>query len=679
MKRNIILSILFIVLVAGWWFFYESRITDINAPEIESSSDVATETEYPLYITTMTHMELGFSDDKDERMFNTHVDELRYGMDLAEEYDAVLTIESEKPFARANTIWGENIMKEILERGHGVGTHCDLGPRYTDTKMTAAEYAKSFAENKKLVDDLVGAENNHGCSGGAGVNDWLTAAKIAGFDYVNGIVAWHVLPIPYENRPDTIWTDEYLESEHFHDPVPQNLADRIYLMKLKDLQDFEDDEDGEMVIANGDVGGLSTQDDTGYFDDRAEITMADVDAFLATVKEVDSYRDKTRVAKLNLYLPVNTFEPENEEVLRYFFSEMKKLQDEGIVQWASQWDVVQIYLGEKDPDSLTKLNELSSGDESVSSEDFNELADVYTMFTLNVHDWVYPDNSAETVNRVIDIHEKYNVPVDIYITDPVFQKYVANYPDLVERLKTSSVVAVSYHSRAPAPYTTGFDDIGGLNKMDEEELHDTLTNYEEHKLDLETGLPLDGTGGYQLMKDTLGYAPVVTGISISGDIGNMLALVYQDKGAEFVAEHDIVDLGDKKYGVYARPEHSEVKLYEMVRGYEGGEDVFAEALAQAGEAENSPQFINFKYHENNFYLEGTPFWPVYWEDENKSRPKKPPFDISIHNETPDFRSQNMQDKHWALYENTVKYTSEHMEEFNPINAFDLVEMLLKVL
>lgn len=675
MKRNILIGLFFVVLtVAGWWFFYESRKTDTIAPLVESLPDAVVETEYPLYMTTMTHMELGFNDDKDQEVFNTHVDELHYGMDLADEYDAVLTIESEKPFARANTIWGHNMMKEIFDRGHGVGTHCDFGKRYTDEEMSAAEYAKNFEENKKLVDDLIGVENNHGCSGGAGASDWLRAAQMAGFDYVDGIVAWHVLPIPYESRPDLIWTDEYLAGNHFHDPVPGNLEERIYLMKLTNLNDFEHDEDGEVVISNGDVGGLSMQDNTGYFDDRARITMADVDAFLATVKEVDSYRDKTRVAKLNLYFPASDFVPENEEVLRYFFSEMKKLQDEGMIQWASQWDVVQIYLGEKESQSVKKNDEVN-----VPVEESDELADIYTMFTLNVHDWVFPENSAETVNRVIDIHEKYNVGVDIYITDSVFQRYVTDYPDLVERLKTSPVVAVSYHVRAPAPYSSGFDDIGGLNNMNEEELYEILTDYEENKLDLETGLFLDEPGGYQLMKDIIGYAPVVTGLSIGGEIGEVLARVYQDKGVEFIVEHDIVDLSDQKYGVYVRPEHKEVKLYEMVRDYEGGEDVFEEALEQMTEAEKGPQFINFKYHENNFYLQDTPFWPVYWEDKNKTTPKKPPFDVRIHDETPDFRPQNQQDAHWFLYENTVKYASENKEEFNPINAFDLVDMLQKVL
>ncbi len=667
MRRNIILSVLFFVLIFGIGGLFYWNNLDEEVPEQVIDEvlplDLPEETvqEYPLYMTTMTHMEIGHNDDENENMFWRHVEELRYGMDMADEYDAILTIESEQPFARANTLWDHNMMKEIMDRGHGVGTHCDLGPKYTDNELNPMEFSKAFAVNKALVDDLIGEENNHGCSGGNGMNDWVTAAEIAGFKYIDGIVARALLPIPQENRPDPTWTDEYI-LDHFHDPAPENLEDRIYLMKLKDLNDFEHDEDGIIVISSGDMGTLASQADDGGFDDEAELTREDVDAFLEQVLEMESVRDKTRVAKLNVYLPVSIFEEENEDALRYFFSETQKLQDDGVLQWASQWDVVQVYLESVALDVVAVQND--------------DLKDVYTLFTLNVHDWVYPENSAEAINKVIDIHEQYQVPVDIYVTGPSFQNYVADYPELVERLSSSEMVAISYHVRPATPYYSGFEDLVGLNEMDKVELEKILTEYEEYRLDLETGLTLDEPGGYQFVKDAIGYAPLITGVSVGGEIGEVLAKVYKDKGGQFVVSRNDPDLGDERYGSYVRPEHSEVKLYEWVRSQTGGEDVFIRAVEQMVEAENGPQFINMKYHENNFYLQGTPFWPVYWEDDSKQVTKEPPFEVGVHEETPDFRSQNMQDSHWALYEATVKYASEHADEFNPINAFDLKEMIL---
>ena len=37
----------------------------------------------------------------------------------------------------------------------------------------------------------------------------------------------------------------------------------------------------------------------------------------------------------------------------------------------------------------------------------------YAQFALNVHDWVFPEDSIDAVTRTIEIHEEYQIPVDI--------------------------------------------------------------------------------------------------------------------------------------------------------------------------------------------------------------------------------------------------------------------------
>ncbi len=312
---------------------------------LQTIETTGTSQSYPLYFATMTHMEGGFKDDTNQDLFNLHVDQLRYGMDLAEQYDAILTIESEKPFAEGSSTWGVNILQEVLDRGHGVGTHCDLG--FSSAKkgkeLTVDQLAQQMEENKALVDDLVGAENNHGCSGAGSTTDWVAAAQTAGFDYINGIVGMHLLAIPQENRPDPTWTTEYILSGGYHDSVPTELMDRIYLMKLADLADFEADKTG-IVISNGELGLLDNQSDAQTCATDCPLTNADVDALVETIKSVNEQRDPTRVAKLTTYLPVNIFDSKNEDTLQYFFSELQKLQKDGIIEWSSQWDIVKTYL-----------------------------------------------------------------------------------------------------------------------------------------------------------------------------------------------------------------------------------------------------------------------------------------------------------------------------------------------
>jgi hypothetical protein len=304
----------------------------------------------PLFMTTMTHMEGNWNDDQNEGIFLRHVEELRYGMNLAEEYSALLTIESEKPFARANTIWNLNIMAEISDRGFGVGTHCDIG--FNEPSSSVEKFAAMFTQNKSLVDKLIGAENNLGCSGGGSVNDWALAASQAGFKYLDGIVSMHYLSMPIQNRPGPEWTDEFIRNAHFHLNSPIDLYQRIYPFEVANAQDFLPDENPVIVASSGELGLFSAIAEKGreygggpiLYDDEYAFDNADVDALVEKILEVNQNRDRTRITKLCVYLPANAYVPENEEVLRYFFEQTQTLQEQGIITWATQRQVYEAYV-----------------------------------------------------------------------------------------------------------------------------------------------------------------------------------------------------------------------------------------------------------------------------------------------------------------------------------------------
>jgi hypothetical protein len=307
-------------------------------------AEIPVDLNLPIFLTTMTHMESNFLDDQDEKVFQMHIKNLTYAMDLADEYDATLTIESENPFSIANKLWDVNFMQEILNRGHGVGTHCDLGGpnEISDELLT-----QQALENKELVDKLVGEENNSGCSGLGSSADWITAAQDAGFTYINGIVGFHLLAIPYEERPEE-WTDEEIFADKFHFNVPLDIMGRIYLIQLKDAEDWKDDGQG-IVVSNGELGKLAhlkegSREACSGPQSSCDYGTDDVDTLIALIKEVDTNRDPSRVAKLSLYFPVTDWNQKNKDVLSYFFEEMQKLQNEGVIQWASQKEVVDTYL-----------------------------------------------------------------------------------------------------------------------------------------------------------------------------------------------------------------------------------------------------------------------------------------------------------------------------------------------
>jgi len=301
--------------------------------------------EAPMLFASMTHMEGGHKDDENQNLFLLHLEQLRYGMDLAEEYGAKLTIESEKPFALACQKWGFNVLQEVLDRGHGVGTHGDVG--YGGPTLNPRQLVRAFEERKALVDALVGAEHNRGISGGGGVTDWVLAAHEAGFKYVDGIVGMHYLSMPLENRPDASWTDEYIRAESFHDCAPVEFAQRIYPVMLADATDFEPDEDGVVLCSTGGIGcldGMVEAMTTGCQGGKCPFTKEDVDLVVEKILEADRIRDPSRVAKVQVYMMAPLFVPQNEEVLRYFFGELQALQDQGIIAWATQGEVYDTYV-----------------------------------------------------------------------------------------------------------------------------------------------------------------------------------------------------------------------------------------------------------------------------------------------------------------------------------------------
>lgn len=294
----------------------------------------------PLLLTTMTHMEGSFDDDQNYNVFRIHVEQLRYGMKLFETYGAKMTIESEKPFARANVIWETNVLAEAIERGHGVGTHCDIG--FHEPLMPIPQFAALLQQNKALVDALVGAENNRGCSGAGGVNDWALAADMAGFEYINGVVGMHYLSMPLENRPEG-WTDQYIRQVAFHENAPVDLAQRIHPFRVVDAVDFTPDEDGVLLVSAGDLGRLDFMEEGGNCAPECLFTLADVDALVEQILAAATLHDAAEVGKVSVHLPVNLFTPQNETQLRYFLMKMRHLETEGFVTWATQGEVLDVF------------------------------------------------------------------------------------------------------------------------------------------------------------------------------------------------------------------------------------------------------------------------------------------------------------------------------------------------
>ncbi len=290
----------------------------------------------------------------------------------------------------------------------------------------------------------------------------------------------------------------------------------------------------------------------------------------------------------------------------------------------------------------------------------------YVIFSINVQDFSYPAESAAVLNRIIDLHEELNVPVDVYLTDVMAKIYAEQYPDLLTRLKTSPMVAVSYHYRAPRPYANNYDWLG-LSAMNADELYQTVMRYETHAVDPVTGQTTDAAGGYQYVTDVIGYPPfTASSIADSAEIDTAILQVFTDLGAQMTVVHGrALNLGDMKKGLLVRPEHYDYKLFEYAGDANTG---FESALTQAHESGGvAPYFVGVKMHDNDFFASQSAWLTVYVDGG-----KRPNWNPSL---AAPLLSQAEQDAMWAMYEQTVRYVASQSNRVTTVNIPMVLEML----
>ena len=292
------------------------------------------------------------------------------------------------------------------------------------------------------------------------------------------------------------------------------------------------------------------------------------------------------------------------------------------------------------------------------------------LFTLNTQEFIFAEESIETLNRVIDIHEEYNVPVDIYLDDTILQTYLDEAPELIERLKSSSVVSVSYHARPPVPYYNDYEWMD-FDSMSDAEIEAVIEDYGTHAIDPETGETTDQPGGFTYFQEVFGYAPPAAATPTSGTTGPLVKSYFAENGASFLVENDRdYNWGETRDGIPVRPEDVEIKLFE--RTDESAEDIFGELDALSGEG---PYFMNIKVHDNDFITDESAWVATYVANKKQNGGTlTPPFDLSDA-EDRELLSVEEAEQLWEAYENCVAYASENTSSYTLWNMLELVGQL----
>jgi len=289
------------------------------------------------------------------------------------------------------------------------------------------------------------------------------------------------------------------------------------------------------------------------------------------------------------------------------------------------------------------------------------------IFSINVQDFAHPELSVATLKRLIALHEKHRVPVDFYLTTTMADLYEANAPELIEQIRKSAFVLVSYHVRPPSPYYTQYDWLG-LRDLSAEQQRETVRRYETRGLDLATGQTTDQPGGYEKLRALFGYAPVCVSSQSDAGAGRVVSSVFKELGARMFAVHGRPpNFGDQRDGLPLRPELVDVKLFQ--HGGKRGGDVIEAALreAHANPEARAPYFIGVKMHDNDFIAETSAWVTTYMK-----RNRRPPWDLSV--KAP-LKSERDQAAMWELYESAVGHVTQAKERLVAVNAPMVLAML----
>ncbi len=282
-------------------------------------------------------------------------------------------------------------------------------------------------------------------------------------------------------------------------------------------------------------------------------------------------------------------------------------------------------------------------------------------FTLNTQDFAYPERSAATVDRVITLHENYRVPVDIYLTDTSLSIFETSYPALVTRLRTSPYVALNYHIRPPKPYYAGYD-WSGLSMLPAADQLTQIRNYESHVTNLVTGLPGTTLGGFTRLKQLTGNSPVIAAFQADAALHGSVSQVFRELGASMAISHTApyINLGTTTSGLYVRPEHFDLKLFQSPGQAPSRliDAAFATARTNSGAA--SPYVVGVKMHDNDFFALASA-----WTNTYVSGSKRPPWNITT---LAGLKSDADMQAQWTLYEAAVAWADANRSRVAMVNA-----------
>jgi hypothetical protein len=189
-----------------------------------------------------------------------------------------------------------------------------------------------------------------------------------------------------------------------------------------------------------------------------------------------------------------------------------------------------------------------------------------------------------------------------------------------------------------------------------------VLNYESHVTDLITGQPGSATGGFKRLKEITGSHPVIAAFQPDADLHASVSQVFRDLGASMKISHSApyVNLGSASLGLYVRPEHYDLKLFQSPGQNVGSliEAGFAAAHVTVGAA--SPYVVGVKMHDNDFFALTSAWSTTYLRGVSS-----PNWNITT---LAGLKSETDMQAQWTLYEAAVAWADSNRSRVSVANA-----------
>ena len=289
-----------------------------------------------VYLGVMVHLE-GWNDDKNQDRFAAHAAQVRGTADLFGKYGAKLTFES-KEVTDGILRWGDNVLLEMQERGHGVGVHADLGGSpSTDCAGLAPELR---AEREQL--ESLGVRVRH-VSGNVSHCDWIAATIDAGYSFTTGIVAYGVMSMPAANRPPEFRNCK--SPSACHDVFPPELEDRLHPWRPASGTDWlTHDPNGQLVILASAQGIACAQEEASGGDKMKGCLFEQAD-IQALMDVLDQALELAAPDQVNiLYFSWSLGSPLDPLLLEQWLQAVELYVHAGRVQWKTLPEMYEAYV-----------------------------------------------------------------------------------------------------------------------------------------------------------------------------------------------------------------------------------------------------------------------------------------------------------------------------------------------